>query len=208
MSEFSDPQVENVVFDMGGVLMVFDGMIFTRLYTDNEEDARAINEALFASPAWPLLDAGVISEKTIERMAAARLPERLWPNLRECFAHWHEHKPAITETNELVRRLHEAGYGCYVLSNAGFRFWREKDYIPCFKYMDGWVVSSFEHIMKPDPRIYQTLCERYEIAPETCVFVDDNPDNVQGAEVAGMRGHLFQGAEELESYLRLQGVRL
>lgn len=207
MSEFSKPQVGNVVFDMGGVLMVFDGMILARNFTDNEQDAQALNQAFFSNPSWPLLDAGVISEQTMERMAAVRLPERLWPNLHECLLHWHEHKPVIAETNELVRRLHEAGYGCYVLSNAGFRFWREKDYIPCFKYMDGWVVSAFEHIMKPDPRIYQTLCERYALDPATCVFVDDNPDNVRGAEVAGMKGYHFEGAAGLEQHLKGLGLK-
>jgi HAD superfamily hydrolase (TIGR01509 family) len=201
-----DAPVRNVIFDMGGVLLRFDGLLFSRFYTSSEEDAAALNAALFSSSAWPLLDAGVISEPTIERMAQARLPERLWTNLHEALGHWQEHQPAIVETNEVVGRLHAAGYGCYLLSNAGLRFWRAKERIPSFPVMDGWVVSAFEHLMKPDPAIYLLLCERYGLDPAGCVFVDDNADNTRGAEAAGMHAHLFQGAAGLVGYLEDLGM--
>ena len=206
MASSRNTLVQNVVFDMGGVLLEFNGPLFSHVFTTNEEDAAALDAALFSSPAWPLLDAGAISEKTIERMAQARLPERLWPNLRECMAHWHEHQPVIPETSTLVERLHAAGYGCYVLSNAGTRFWRQKDRIPSFSVMDGWVVSAYERLMKPDPAIYLALCDRYGLEPASCVFVDDNADNVAGARIAGMQAHQFTSAQELESHLKSLGL--
>lgn len=207
MATSPDTPIRNVIFDMGGVLLDFNGPLFSRIFTGTEEDAAALDAALFSSPAWPLLDAGAISEDTMERMARARLPERLWPNLRECMAHWHEHQPVVAETNALVGRLHAAGYGCYLLSNAGTRFWRQKDRIPSFPLMDGWVVSAFERLMKPDPAIYLALCNRYGLDPESCLFVDDNADNVAGARVAGMRAHRFTGAQELEGHLKGLGLR-
>jgi HAD superfamily hydrolase (TIGR01509 family) len=208
MTTPQDTSIRNVVFDMGGVLLGFNGSLFSHVFTTNEEDAAALNAAFFSSPAWPLLDAGAISEDTIERMAKAHLPERLWPNLHECMAHWHEHQPVIPETSALVERLHAAGYGCYLLSNAGTRFWRQKDRIPCFPLMDGWVVSAFERIMKPDPAIYLVLCDRYGLEPASCLFVDDNADNVAGARAAGMQAHQFTSAAELERHLRTLGVEL
>lgn len=199
-------RVRNVVFDMGEVLVHFDGAYFASFYVDCTEDARLIDQALFSSPEWALLDAGAISEATLERLAADRLPQRLVEPMRASFATWHEHQPVLEEANQLVLRLHEAGFGCYLLSNAGVRFWRQKDRIPCLAVMDGWVVSSWEHLMKPDPAIYRTLCERFGLAVKECVFVDDRPENVRGAEVAGMMGHLYTGAEELERYLHALGL--
>lgn len=207
MAALQDTPVQNVVFDMGGVLLDFNGSLFSHVFTTNEEDAAALDAALFSSSAWPLLDAGAISEETIERMAKTHLPERLWPNLHECMAHWHEHQSAFAETNAIVERLHAAGYGCYVLSNAGTRFWRQKDRIPSFHAMDGWVVSAFERIMKPDPAIYLVLCKRYGLDPATCLFVDDNPDNVAGARVAGMQAHQFTSAQKLEGHLKGLGLK-
>ena len=45
--------------------------------------------------------------------------------------------------------------------------------------------------MKPDPRIYRILLERYDIAPERAVFFDDRPDNVEAARREGIRGIVF-----------------
>lgn len=206
MADYAKPQVRNLVFDMGGIFLNFDGTQFASFYTDSVEDARLIDEALFSSPSWPLLDAGAISEDTIERIAAASLPERLVPAMRETFAHWHEHEVLLPGANELVARLHAAGYGCYLLSNAGTRFWRQKERIACFPLMDGWVVSSYEHVMKPDPLLYRILCNRYGLVPEECLFVDDREINVRGAEVAGMQGHVYTTADDLESYLLELGL--
>ena len=64
------------VFDMGQVLLHFDGHEFSSLYVDSEEDAALLDAALFSSPTWSLLDAGVISEATMERVASSHLPER------------------------------------------------------------------------------------------------------------------------------------
>ena len=44
--------IENVIFDMGNVLLRFDGMLFSRIFTKDEDDARLLNEALFAHPSW------------------------------------------------------------------------------------------------------------------------------------------------------------
>jgi hypothetical protein len=38
------------------------------------------------------------------------------------------------------------------------------------------------------------------------LFVDDRKINVDGAEAAGMRGHLFTGAEDLRKRLEAEGL--
>ncbi len=201
-------QIKNVVFDMGGVLMDFNPALFSRLYTACEKDAAALEAALFCNASWALLDAGVISEPTMERIAQAQLPERLWDALHQTLADWHNHLQPIQSTNDLAERLDAAGTSCYLLSNAGTRWWLQKDRIPCLHVLRGFVVSAFERMMKPDPTIYLTLCERYRLDPAECLFVDDNADNVRGAEAAGMQGYLFDNAEGLEAFLREHGVEL
>ena len=55
------------------------------------------------------------------------------------------------------------------------------------------VVSCYEHVVKPDARIYQTLLNRYGLDAKTCLFVDDTQLNVLGARRVGMRAYHFQG---------------
>ena len=85
--------IENVIFDMGNVLLRFDGMLFSRIFTKDEGDARLLNEALFANPSWALLDAGVIDEDTMERIAQTRLPERLHAALHGALTEWDLNQP-------------------------------------------------------------------------------------------------------------------
>ncbi len=185
--------IKNIVFDMGNVLMRFDGPYFAAQFTDSEADAAELNRALFGSPTWSLLDSGTVSYETMLRVARAHLDERLWPNLDACFAGWAAHSTPIDETNALAAELKAEGYGIYPLSNAGTRIHEQLDHMPAWDLMDGAVVSAEERMMKPDPGIYALLCERYGLDPAECLFVDDNADNCEGARVAGMRAVRYTG---------------
>lgn len=200
-------KIENVVFDMGNVLMRFDGRFFVTFFTDSPEDAGMVFDALFGSPAWILLDSGTISHETMERIAAAHLPERLHPNLHECMAHWAEHSLPLEATNALAIRLKKAGYGLYLLSNASTRVMDQLSHMPAMPYLDGYVISGIERLMKPDPAIYQLLCDRYGLDAAACLFVDDREENCEGARVAGMQAFYFTGnVSELEQAVREVGA--
>lgn len=185
--------IQNFVFDMGGVLMDFDPAFFAHLFVDSDSDTHLIEQALYRNPAWALLDAGAISDATMEQIAAEQLPERLHATLHKGFAEWEQHQLVLQPMNDIVCQLHDAGFGCYLLSNAGVRWWRVKERIPAMRAMDGFVISAFERLMKPDPLIYTTLCTRYHLDPSTCEFIDDNKSNCIGAERAGMKGYHYNG---------------
>lgn len=200
----SGKPIKNVIFDMGNVLMTFDGPYFSTLFTDTPEDAELLNAALFGSTTWSLLDSGTISHETMSRVAAAHLPERLHPNLRECIRHWPEHSRPIEATNDLAIRLKGEGYGIYLLSNANTRVMEQLSHAPALPFLDGYVISAEERLMKPDPAVYRLLCDRFELKPEECLFVDDNADNCEGARVAGMHAFHYQdNIAELEANVRL-----
>ena len=139
----------NVVFDMGNVLMTFDGHEFSRAFTSSEGDAQALYEGTFGRVEWSLLDSGTIDHQTMLRVALAHTPERLHASVRECLAHWPEHSRVIEPTNDLARRLHEAGWGVYVLSNASDRIEEQLSRAPVFGFLDGIVVSGRERLMNP-----------------------------------------------------------
>lgn len=196
----------NVVFDMGNVLMTFDGHEFSRAFTSSEEDAQALYEGVFGRVEWSLLDSGTIDHQAMLRVALAHTPERLHACVRECLARWPEHSRVIEPTNALAHRLHKAGWGVYVLSNASDRIEEQLGRAPVFDFLDGLVVSGKERLMKPGTAIFRLLCDRYGLDPATCVFVDDNPDNCEAARVAGMTAFHYTGdVEALEEYLKALG---
>lgn len=58
------------------------------------------------------------------------------------------------------------------------------------------VISAEEGFSKPDPRIYHRVCERLGRPPAECLFVDDRPANVAGAEAAGLSAIRFTTSAE------------
>lgn len=68
------------------------------------------------------------------------------------------------------------------------------------------VVSGQEKLIKPDPAIYATLCERAGVTPTECLFIDDSPRNVAGAIAFGMDAVLFTTPERLELDLTERGL--
>ncbi len=51
---------------------------------------------------------------------------------------------------------------------------------------DEMIESSKLGIRKPDPRIYTLMCEKLEVAPEQCVYLDDLGGNLKPARAMGM----------------------
>ena len=102
----------------------------------------------------------------------------------------------------LLRQLSAANYQLYGLTNWSMETFPEaRKRFGILQMIDRYVVSGAEGLVKPDPRLFQVLLNRYQLKAEECIFVDDNPDNVAAASGMGMRGIVFVGAEELRSIL-------
>ena len=186
--------MRNLVFDMGNVLINYDPEWFVRRLGPLPEGDRALLlKEIFHSPDWPRLDAGEIREADLEAKAASRLPERLHAATRRLISHWEEPSEPIPGMAELIRECKARGFRVYLLSNASLR---QREYwpsIPGSECFDGRVVSAEERCVKPDPRIYRILLERYGLEAGECLFVDDVPANVEGARAVGMEAFLFTG---------------
>jgi putative hydrolase of the HAD superfamily len=55
------------------------------------------------------------------------------------------------------------------------------------QHFDAIVESSKTGIRKPDPRIYQMMCELLGVTPKACVYLDDLGINCKPAALLGMR---------------------
>ena len=53
-------------------------------------------------------------------------------------------------------------------------------------HFDAYVESAVEGVRKPDPRIYQIVCERLSVEPGHAVFLDDIGRNLKTAKQLGM----------------------
>lgn len=66
------------------------------------------------------------------------------------------------------------------------------------RYFRCFFSSCFLGVRKPDPRIYQMALQLTQWTPESCVFIDDRPENLEPAKQLNMRTVHFENAEQLQ----------
>ena len=73
---------------------------------------------------------------------------------------------------------------------------------------DVMLYSYEEGMAKPDPHIYQLVCERLRVLPKEVVFLDDRERNVEGARRFGICAvqfqHTAQAIADVRAYLGIQ----
>lgn len=203
--------IRHLIFDFGQVLVRFDPAYMTGCIIDNAQDARAVEEVLFDRLYWDRLDRGTISDRELLEDVCRRLPRRLHEPARQVYLHWPELLPPMPGMEELLTRLHRADYDLYLLSNISEGFARGYSRVEAlrrlFSAFSGLVFSAPLHMVKPEPAIFGYLCRTYRLAPDECLFVDDNAANIAGSEAVGIRGFLFEGnAVALSDHLRAMGL--
>jgi 2-haloacid dehalogenase len=95
----------------------------------------------------------------------------------------------------------------FVISNFGDEFWENfRPHQPVFDLFDDVLISGKERLAKPDPAIYQLALERFGLAAERALFIDDVAANIAGAESVGIVGHIFTGVDGVRDWLAGHGV--
>ena len=199
----------NIVFDMGQVLMDFAPPTFIARLGYAGDDAQALLREVFKGWEWVAFDRGDITGEDVVQSACSRLPERLHQVARELVFHWWDVMIPMPGAKELVTELHEKGYPLYVLSNASQDFHKYFDSIPGSEFLprERRFVSSDYRMLKPEHEIYELFFKTYSLKPESCVFIDDNPSNVEAARRLGMLALVHRGdMERLRRELRELGV--
>jgi putative hydrolase of the HAD superfamily len=102
----------------------------------------------------------------------------------------------------LVEDAKEAGLAVAVCTNdmAAFHDDAWIAHMTILELMDTIVDGSVEHVLKPDPRIFDLVVERLGVDPADCLFVDDQPGNVEGARAVGMTALWFDVTDPERSY--------
>ena len=189
--------IRNMVFDIGNVLMDFRWKEYMRsLFGENEALIQTINQGIWHNGCWAAMDKGEMDGPATLRSAVAFSPQyekEIKLTLDKVALAFHKFGYAVPWVQELKRM----GLNVYYLSNySTFSIAANPDvldFIPC---MDGGVFSFEVKAVKPEPEIYRCLCDKYGLKPEECLFTDDVPANVKGAQACGFQGIVFEGYEK------------
>ena len=194
--------IKNLIFDFGKVLVDYDFFSFFRKYVPDQERCKALTPGIYNEELQHLLDReeqpfDVIMEEWISQNSEFEKEIRLFI----------EHYPELVTKeidgmNDLLRRLKAEGFKLYGLTNWCSKVHTTIRQFEIFKLLDGYVISSEEKVIKPEPDIYHRLFDRYGLNPSECIFTDDREENILGGRNVGMEGIVFVDARQYESELR------
>ncbi len=194
-------KIEAIVFDVGGVLHESNAALDDDLF--NELGINADTLKNIRANEMVLLGSGEIDEQEFwrrvhnnygirpvsheENMLGRAFSEAIKP-----------HTPIL----ELAKELGENGIKLAILSNTiepHAKALREAGIYDGFDYV---LLSHELGMRKPDQAIYERTLETLQVEPQATIFVDDDPANVDAAEMLGMNGVVYTDAERVIERIR------
>jgi len=200
--------IRNIIFDFGGVLMDWNPRYFFRDYF-NDDDKMEYFLTHIAQSEW-----NEEQDRGRSLMEGTNIQVQKFPDwereLRAYYDNWHVMlKSDIPQNVEVLRKLSKTNYHLYGLTN-----WSEETFpyalenYDFFQLFDGKiVVSGTEKLIKPDPKIWHLLLERYDIHAHESVFIDDNPKNIEMAQSLGFHTIQVYPTTDLEKELIGLGLK-
>lgn len=209
-----------VIFDFGGVITASPFEAFNRLEAERglpRDFVRTVNTRNPDSNAWALFERAAIDAAAFNELFAA-----------EAKAAGHELdgasvlavlsgsiRPAMVTA---LDRLKDAGYRLACITNNvptghGAGMARSGDaqdaYEQAFARFEHVIESSKAGVRKPDPRIYQMMCDHLGLGPEVCIYLDDLGINCKPAAQLGMAAiKVTSGEQALADLGALLGLDL
>jgi len=196
-----------VIFDLGGVLIDWDPRHLYRKLIAGDEAAVELFLATVCTHEWNRCqDAGRSFAEgarglKVEHPDKAELIDAYGTRFDEMIA------GAIAGSVEILAELRDRGIPLYGLTN-----WSAETYpaalqrFAFLRWFRGILVSGEVGLIKPDPRIFALLIERFAIEPHCAVYIDDVEANVAAARPLGIHAIHFTTPARLREELIALGL--
>lgn len=197
-----------VVFDLGGVVLIWDPVPAVAAVVGQERAERFVNGAEFDFAAWNHAQDAGRSWAEAEAVATSS-----HPHLAEEIAAYRSNfalslPGLVPGTSALLHGLRARGVRLVALTNwSAETIHHGSELFPeVFSLFDDVVVSGAEGVAKPDREIFEVLSRRLGHPIEGVLYVDDAAHNVTAARDAGMDAVQFTDANALLGDLRRRGL--
>jgi len=195
------------VFDLGGVLLDWNPRHLYRKLFAGDEAAMEHFLATVCTHEWNRCQDAGRSFAEGGRLLTAEHPDKV--ELIDAYGARFDEMIAgpIAGMVEILAELRDRGTPLYGLTN-----WSAETYPPArerfafLSWFRGILVSGEVGVIKPDPRIFEVLIERFAINPENAVYIDDVEANVAAAQSFGIHAIQFTTPARLRRELTRLGL--
>ena len=196
-----------VVFDLGGVLIDWDPRHLYRKLFAGDEAAMEHFLATVCTHEWNRCQDAGRSFAEGARLLKAEHPDKT--ELIDAYGNRFDEMLAgpIPGSVEILAELRDRGIPLYGLTN-----WSAETYpaalqrFAFLRWFRGILVSGEVQVIKPEPRIFELLIERFAIEPQRAVYIDDVEANVAAARPFGIHGIHFTTPANLRQELAGRGL--
>lgn len=197
-----------VLFDVGGVLVDArpDPHAIAELFGDDSRGLTSlVDQAMWAHRGEYV--AGLSDREFWDRIAGdCGQPEPSHALLKQLVALDASRMEKANEaTLGLVCQLRRQAVRVGILSNAPYPIAKAIRRSEWGSLFDFFAFSCDHGICKPSRGIYRDVLVRLDVPHENVAFIDDRRENVRAAELLGVRGIVWKGAEDAEKRLKELG---
>lgn len=159
-------------------------------------------------PLWSAMQRGELSERDYwlaRSREVGQLVGEDWHDMQAFVQRARGADPMLVirpAAERAIRIAREAGRKLAILSNELDLFYGAdfRHRLPLLEHFDVIVDATHTGILKPDPRAYGAVCDALQLAPQACVFVDDQERNIKGAIACGFTTVQFDVRRPETSY--------
>ena len=199
--------IKNIIFDFGGVLVDWNPhYLFDKYFNDINESNYFVENV--CNSEWNAeMDGGKPFEQAVRERIA------LFPKYAEALmlyqTNWMDTMgEEIPGMYDLIKSLKANGFPIiYGLTNwSAETFPTVQKTYRIFSLIDKIVVSGEVKQLKPNPEIFYTLLNKFNLKAEESLFIDDNLKNVEGAKAVGINALRFENATKLKEDLKALNI--
>ena len=188
----ADSKVDNIIFDIGGVILHVDFMPAVDAFArESGLDHEHVIVEIFESRELDDYDRGRIGVEQF--FAALRSRLKISMDAGKMRHLWDDIFRENTPVADLIRRWHGTR-PMFLISNTCQshveRFERQFDLFRLFRDR---IYSCHVGLLKPETEIYELALNRFGVEASKTLFVDDRPENIEGARKAGFHAIHFTG---------------
>ncbi len=200
------PNINTVVFDLGGVLIDWNPRYLYRKIFDDEETVEWFVRDVCSHEWHEQQDKGRPAQQSVDELVA-RHPE-LKLEIHAYYERFDEMLSGpIADVVDLLAELKKQDCQLLALSNwSAEAFPEAKTPYDFLDWFDGLVISGLEKMTKPDPAFFQLMTDRYALEPGSTLFIDDMMYNIDAAGRLGFLTHHHTGAAGLAETLKSYGL--
>lgn len=199
---------KNIIFDLGNVLLNFNPEEYLKTKIIEDDKVSEVHKEIFKSKEWIMLDRGTITEEEAINILVKNSSQN-GELIRLAFENWYELLTPIEDSVMILKKLKNAKYKVYFLSNfhmLAFEYITKK--YDFFNFFDGGIVSYREKLLKPEEGIYKRVIEEYQLNPVESIFIDDVQANIEGARKLNFETILFKSSKDLKEELRRYNINI